>query len=485
MIAALTRLPRWTKIGLAAVVVLYVALAVYQGFTLRIAGAADSYAHLDYVWQLWKGHLPDGIGYELQGRRAPSETARHLTAAHPPLFYLILVPLIGPILATGNWELATAVARYFDGALGLMILLLLAWAAWRLGGRLRNQLVVVVPAFGVLIVPFIRIAADNYNDVLLVVFSTIALTLSCLLVKEGPNVRYQVIIVVVSLLGMSTRATYIVTLGVAMLAILAAYLIHRGTATVASRLTRTLGWWSATSVIIIAGIGWFYVRNYQASGSWFRSRPAAAVKDREYKSLLDNITNIDFYSVVPSRLLGFRQWDGFLPINIWLSTAISAVCVIGLVVWLRRRKPRVLPLGARAARDPRRTVILLLLALQLLGLYAMQLQHAIGWGNINPRYFLPGLFLFAFILGIGSLAWPRLRGQLAAVLIGIFAISGMFDTIWYNSRFGDSTSAPLVLGIGAIAAGCCVAIALALWNLTRATPELPTGPAILPVELVR
>ena len=467
----------WVKIGLLAVIVLYFAMVLYQAISLRIGGAADSYAHMDYVWQVFNGHLPTGYGYELEGRRGPSETERHLTAAHPPLFYVILAVIVGPILATGDWELATVVARGFNIILGFGVLIAIAWAAWRLGGALRNQLVIVAPAMGVLVVAFIRVAGDNYNDILVVLLGTIALTVACIILKEGPATRYLVVLVVVSVLGMATRATYIATFGLTMLALAAAVIIHLPTMSLRRRIAKIAVWWATTAVLVIASIGWFYLRNQEASGSWFRSRPKQAVIARDYKSLTDNLTNPEFYTIVPGRLLGIRNWDGILPINYGLSLAISIVCIIGLVVWLRR--------GARWRRVTRSApsiAIVALLAVQMLALYVMQLQHATGWGNLNPRYFLPGLLVTALILAIGSLAWRRLRGLLASAIIGVMAVSGMIDSVWYNSRFNDDPSLPTFLILGSVAGVCTIVVAVALFRLTRVQPT--PADELIPVERV-
>jgi len=457
----------WVKVGLLAVIVLYFAMVLYQAISLRIGGAADSYAHMDYVWQVFNGHLPTGYGYELEGRRGPSETERHLTAAHPPFFYAVLAVIVGPILATGNWELATVVARGVNIALGFAVLVSIAWAAWRLGGALRNQLVVVAPAMGVLVVAFIRVAGDNYNDILVVLLGTIALTVACIILKEGPATRYLVVLVVVSVLGMATRATYIATFGLTMLALAAAVFIHFPTLPLRRRIAKVALWWVTSAVLVISSIGWFYLRNQEASGSWFRSRPKQAVISRDYKSLWDNLSNPEFYTIVPGRLLGIRNWDGILPINYGLSLAISVVCLVGLVVWLLKGSR-----WRRVASSAPSIAIVALLTVQMLALYVMQLQHATGWGNLNPRYFLPGLLVTALILAIGSLAWPRLRGLLATAIIGIMAVSGMVDSIWYNSRFNDDPSLPTFLILGSVAGVCTIVVAVALFRLTakQSTP---------------
>ena len=455
------QIPTLVRIGLIAVVALYLVLAIYQAVTIRIAGAADSYGHLDYIWQVFNGHLPDGYGYELDGRRGPSETDRHLTAAHPPLYYALLAPLLGPLLAAGNWELATAIARGINIVFGLGVLVTLAWAGWRLGGRLRSTLVLVVPAIGVLIVPFMRIAGDNYNDVLAILFSTIALTVSCIILREGPSVRWGVILILLSVAGMATRSTYIATLGLSMLALAAAYVMHRPDISLGRRIGRIVGWWAATAVAVIGSIGWFYLRNFVASGSWFRSRPQQPVRGREYHSVLDNLTNIDFYLIVPSRLLGIKQWNGLLPINIHISILVSAVCLVGLIVWLTR--------GGRWARiisTPSSRAIALLALAQVLALYVMQLQHATGWGNLNPRYLLPGLLVFAFLLALGATAWPQLRGQLAVGIVGILALAGMVDAIWFNERFGFEPSLKVLAAFGAIAVAALVVLSIVLFRIT-------------------
>jgi len=127
-----------------------------------------------------------------------------------------------------------------------------------------------------------------------------------------------------------------------------------------------------------------------------------------------------------TRLLGFRDWQGFLPINGFVSSAIVIVCVVGCAWWFGSSSRWRRVLSSVASR-----VIVALFVVQGIGLYAMQLQHATGWGNINLRYFLPGLMLFGVILATGSLAWPRLRGQLAVVIMALLALGAIGDIVWF------------------------------------------------------
>jgi hypothetical protein len=138
-------------------------------------------------------------------------------------------------------------------------------------------------------------------------------------------------------------------------------------------------------------------------------------------------------------------------------------------------------------RDRTARFVAVLLLAQLVGLYAMQLQHATGWGNINLRYFLPGLAVFGIALALGALRWSVLRGQLVVAIMAVFAAGAVLDVIWFSapkinsipvgnaldyfpqSVMGNGlpVAIPFVL-IGCMVIGLC-AVSAAFLTLTRST----------------
>jgi len=405
---------RWGTLGN---LILFASVSGFNAVVLPWIGAADSRFHLRYALAVFEGRLP---------------VAESIVAAHPPFYYLVVGAFAGPLMQAEHVPVATALVRIFNISLGCALILVLAWLAWNIGGRKRDALAIALPALSVLITPFVRVAGDTYNDSMATLWATTTLALAIVLLKRGPQRHLLIILAVVSVFGMSTRSTFVVSFGLAMIAVVVAFLLH-GTGSRRRRILTGAGTAAAMTATVVAAIGWFYLLNLQRSGSWFRSRPQAPFANRDYKSLGDNLTNPEYYLVTVGRLLGFRDWQGFFPFNGTVSLVISAVCLVGVIFWLRsrRREGSIIRPGAQLA-------IVILLAVQLLGLYAMQLQHATGWGNINLRYFLPGLLVLGLFLSLGALTWPRLRGQLVTLILAILAVGAAFDVLWFVTPKDDN-----------------------------------------------
>jgi hypothetical protein len=405
-------IPRVVRFGTLGNLVLFASVSGFNAVVLPWIGAADSRFHMRYMLAVWHGTLP----------------ADHsIVSAHPPFYYALFAPIVGPLLEEEHFTIAVVIVRAANIVFGAICLLVLAWAGWNLSSTRKAAFAIAVPGLAGLITPYIRVVGDTYNDGLATLFATSALAIAIVMIKRGVTRGSAITLAVVSVLGMSTRATFVVTFGLALIALIAAVLLH-GSGTRFARFKEGAASAIAIGLIVVAAIGWFYVFNMQRSGSWFRSHPAAPFAARDYASLTDNLTNPDFYLVTIARLLGFRDWVGMFPFNGTISIAISAICGIGLVFWLLTRRRWKSILSKRTD-----LLIAILLILQMLGLYAMQLQHATGWGNINLRYFLPGLLVFGVVMAIGALQWRRLRGQLVTVLMAVLGAGAALDVVWFSS----------------------------------------------------
>ncbi len=469
MIAAFRSMDRLTRIGVIAVAVLYLILAISQAITMRIEGGSDARAHLDYMYQLWHGHLPDGFGYEIVTSVTPNPDKEHLTASHPPLYYVLMLPFVAPFFAVGDWQGATVVTRIINIGFGLGVVAVLSWAAWRLGGAAKRTLAIAVPALAMLMVPFMRVAGDSYNDVLAALLSTIALAAAMIMLREGPTLRLQLAIAISAVLGVAVRATGAGTLGVVLVAILVAHLIFDTDRPVRVRLRTAALWWAGILGTVAVTIGWFFVLNQQRSGSWWRSRPQTQTQRRERQSVVDVLTNPDYYLVIPNKMLGFRGWENYGEINLIVSPILTGVCALGVIIWLVR--------GQRWRRilTDRRKLAIAVMSIGMMGALAvMQLVQANGWGNINPRYFLPGMIITGFLLAIGALAWPT-RGLVAVAVMAVLAIGGILEVRDFDYRHRVQPDALISLGTGILAGVVLLVIAVVLWKLTsrsRNTPEL-------------
>jgi hypothetical protein len=465
-------IPALVRWGLLGNVILFVCVAGFNAVVLPWIGAADSRYHMNYMTAVFNGELP---------------VSRSIVAAHPPLYYFFLSRLVGPFLVTDHFTMAVAITRVVNIGFGVLLICVLAWIGWMLGGKKRVALAIALPGLSVLVTPFVRVAGDTYNDTLATLFATTTIAITIALLKSGPTWQLTVALGVVSVLGMSTRSTFAAPLGLALIALVLAHLMH-GDGTRTRRLARGIGSAAAVAVSVALAIGWFYLLNQERSGSWFRSRPKVPFAGRDYKSLTDNLLDPDFYLVTMARLLGFRDWNGWFPYNGTVSLALSAIAITGLIVWLARGGT-----FTRIVSTTRNKVIVGYFVVLTAGLYAMQIQHATGWGNINLRYFLPGLVIIGLVLAFGTLAWPKLRGQLSVAFMSVLAIGAMCDVVWFVAPKYKQVSTENPLGFLATAVqnngvplvilpllwiGLLAGLAIVSVSLFKATAEQDHSPAL-------
>lgn len=373
-------------------------------------GTADAPQHMDYAWQLWHGDIPnywEGTKAPMKGAPAPIQ----FVSNHPPLYYALLAPIVGPLLDTGHWAMAVAAARAFSLMIGVLCVLALAWGGWVIGGKHRALFAIATPAIATSLMAF-NVAGDIMNDGLNILFATIALTLSILVVQKGLKRNYVTGLVLVSLAGMATRASFMVTLFIVLLAVMIAAQLH-SKGNFWRRLLPGIKVNAIIMTVVLVGIGWFYYHNYQLSGSPLRSRPAGSAQqllNRPYKTLHDVVTMDATWEILTTGLYG-RNWS-ILPtvagekINYWISAVMLtfiAICV-ALRTWRYRRAFTLI------------SIISIGLLLLHFGLtYGQQIAYAVGYGGINRRYLTPAWLPFGLFLAAGALYVRRLRGSAVIV----------------------------------------------------------------------
>ncbi|CAN5167140.1 hypothetical protein BH11ACT5_BH11ACT5_15090 [soil metagenome] len=413
--SAAARVARILRSPLTWVVVAFLTVSLFGIVTLPWKGTADAYDHLDYVFQVWSGHLPQPLGHEWRPAgwvlsEGQLGDGRQFASAHPPLYYLVAAAVAGGLLDSDQWRWGVLVLRLLNTAIGLGGVFVLAWAGSVLGGRYARVLRVALPAAGAFSFCYLRFSTDTYNDVPVSVLSMIAVVLGIRLLQVGFTWRTYLLLVLACTAGMGTKATFALTLAAACVAVAAGFIIHAR-----SRGLRTWGIAAAlaggVAAAPLAAFGWFYLRNIQLSGDWYRSYPKSALGGRSDKSLFDNLRNPDFYGIVPQGLIG-RGTAAFASTAELISLVIFVVgAVIGIAVVVRRRK-QVHPTLVG-------TLVVLMLALHLVGSYVLQLSHATGYGAYNWRYFLPSTITIALLV-IGGAA---VLGRASAWAIPAFTIA--------------------------------------------------------------
>lgn len=395
------KIPKAVITGIIAVIFLYTAVAGLVSTTAPWLVRGDTRQQVDYVWQVYNHKLPrfrDGIIYppfiKIWGPKKQG------VAANPPLFYLIHAPFVGPLLKQGRWQAAIALGRILNILLGVLCIFALSWAGWVYGGKRKGIFAVTVPALSVLMFRFTRLNTDYAIDVLLVFLATLSLIINYKLLQHGLQKKYLIAVAVLSVLGMATKAPYIVFLATSILAIVLASVMH-GSKTMKKNFIKGASISTILILLVLLTIGWYYYfRNYRTSGSWFSASPSTYTGGRAYRSLTDVITS--------------RKLWGLIYLNFAASQIASVVILcFSLSGTFNLTKERFV----NFAKDKARLIALSLTILALFGVFATQIKFAVGYGSINFRYILPALLPIGLFLSFGLLEFKWTRGQLVSMAV--------------------------------------------------------------------
>ena len=425
----------------------------------------DETAHLDYAYQVWTGHLPvfeDGL---VLAPEAGSVPPVQWAAQHPPLYYLVLAPVVGPLVEGGHVFAAVYAARGLNVLGAGLLVLVAAWAARR--AFPASPLLAPVTALVVGTTAWVaRVGGSGYNDVFAALLTTWLLGLAAGAVRSGLTWPRAAGLVVVSALCLGTRLHTMVMVGVLVAAVLAGVLLRtaglpgvRG-ATARGDAVRAAAVVLGVPAAVAATSGWFYLRNVALTGSVTGGHPDWAAEN------LDRVVR-----PVPEVLADAGVWTRLLAVFGHDRLPDAAVVLLLLVV------PATLAAvaGVRTARNTRlpaagRADVLLLVTggTAVAATLAMQLVYTAGGGSPHPRYLLPVIGILAMLVAQGLVSTHR-RLPWAA---GLWCAVPLIDqAIWiavsaprYAGPWpGGSLSAPG----GWVAWGfACVAVAVAVAYLS-------------------
>lgn len=399
---------KFVVMGLVAVTILYCSVAgmisiTTPAFSLR----GDTTRHVDYVWRFYNGDIPryeDKVTYQPFVDRGLDSYQN--AAANPPFFYVLHAPIVGPFLNAGQWREAIVIGRAINLVIGVLCILALAWAGWLFGGKRKELFAVAVPALATLTYWFLVLNKYYALDALIVLLVTLSFITLYKLIQHGLKPRYLIALVALSIVGMLTKATFIVMLftnciGILMACVIKDKGIQRKNLIKATYLSAIM------MVLVVLASGWFYYYwNYKTSGQWFRPfTDDTLVTGRPYKS---------FKEVLFSPILWSLPYAHLAKITV-ISTMITTFAVAGVLA-TKRISPGEL-IKSRLASWP-----VLLLAIAFAGTFATQIVHGVGYGSINFRYLLPAILPISLFLSYGLLEFERAKGQLVA--LAAIAMSG-------------------------------------------------------------
>lgn len=434
----------------------------------------DEAPHIDYAYQVWQGDLPvfeDGLEHRPDGAwLAPVQW----TAQHPPLYYLLVAPVVGPLAEAGHPVAAVYAARAVNVLLSGVLVLVAHGAARRICRP--GSTVPAVTAFVVaLMAGKSLVGGSGYNDLLAAVFVTALFGAAAVAVRRGLDARLVLVIALLTsgaaLTRLSAGVVAVVVAGVAGLAGIVRARQGRG------RWAPVAGLVVGGPAIVLAAAGWFYARNLELTGNLTGSHFDWSYENqgRSPKPLLQVLVE----AVTWLRMPNLFWWSGQQPPR--TTYVMTAMVVTALVlVWI----PAVLAL-ARAhgyrdrVRDLDRRLLLLLLVLPVVVLVAMQVVFASNGGGVYPRYLLPVLLPICLAIAAGLATRPRL-------LIPVWTVVALADLAgWVAKELTTPPAepwyyadAPVPSVVAAVLAGAAaVATARVLLERTAYRTQAPTASA--------
>jgi hypothetical protein len=463
------------RLALVCTVGAAVLLALTRLLAVAPYATGDEPAHVDYAYQVWHGRLPvfeEGLELRPAGAWIPPV---QWTAQHPPLYYLVIAPLVGPLADAGLPVAAVYAAR------GVSVLILGAlvvaawWSARQLAGS-SSPTARVLPTVTAFVVACSATAVDAgasaYNDILAAALVTLLFGLVARAVRRGLDARLVAAISVVVALCALTRTSAMIAASVCGAAAVVAGLLPRADGRRHPRASLALV--VAAPAAVAATSGWFYLRNVRLTGSVTGGHPDWAAENQN--RVVRPVREVALDPVTWERLPNLFWWDGAVPrvVAVWVLLAVPAL--LGGVYALtaaRRRTP-----AAAEARPDTRARRVLLAAFPVVAVVVavtVQLVYVSTGGGPYPRSLLPVLLPFAFAVAAGLGRWP-----LAAVALPVWTAIVLVDAgTWLAQELstpaepGRYAALPGPAAVVGCVAGAWVLAAAVLVVLTTRRPRRP------------
>ncbi len=478
----------------ATPVVLAATLFVLVAAVARIASteplsSTDESAHVDYALRVWHGQLPvlmDGVRFRPGfGHHPPVQWV----AQHPPLYYVLLAPLVGPLVDGGHPVQAVVAARVVNALVVAGIVPAAAWAASRCfpGARRLPATVAVVSAFtAVLVVQ----AGVVYNDSLAALLGALACGVAGAALRSGLTPRLLVGGALVTAAGMTTRLSFALWLVAVAVAFLLARTVRLGRLRgVGARVVAAL----VPVVAAAAASGWFWVRNTIVAGSFSgRPKPWPGWVPRAHFTDGEVATKPSFWKQLFALYRGALDLRDPVPWTL-LLVPLLLLAVAAVVLVTRRATGRRRERAVRSAEAWPRALVVAMLVTVVVLFVLVEIRYMAGGGAPINRYTLAVWVPIAVAVAAGLGA----SRHAAVVLVPAWTLLALVP-IWSLLHFEGATlvphSATLVLG-ATVLAGVLTAVTIALFVLggidglrrrgqdepaaapTPAAPTAPTAPA--------
>jgi 4-amino-4-deoxy-L-arabinose transferase-like glycosyltransferase len=457
-----TRSPRIAVIVIILAAVFATLASIAIAFGSAPLQTADETAHLDYAIELWHGHLPvfqNGLQIHPPFGQIPPV---QWVSQHPPLFYAILAPVVGPLWDAGHLWGAVVAGRSINSVIAGLTVLAIAWAASRVVPK-RPEVAALAAVIASGCGMFLLVGGAVYNDLPNVAFAALAIGVGAMALRRGLSWHVVVLGALVTAGGMLSRLSF----AAFVVAVIAAFLLAPWSRT---------GFWrgivghlvAVVSVILAPALaaGWFFLRNKRLTGSISGSHPKWAEEHigRSTHSLSEIALSKSFWES------SFALYRGHLAPTSWqqwvlLFAPLVLAIVVGVIALVRRRL--------------RFSVGGLFVVLMLVGLFiivtAAQIDYSMGGGAENSRYFLPLLPVLAIpmaigLSGLGRVIAPIVSGAWLVLAGVVWALIPNVTSQVSNSSHGLELTR-LFFGLALVALVATVAVTVLL--LVRRGPVAP------------
>lgn len=421
-IGAWTAAHPWAGFTVLCALVFVLAASTARAFTYPPLNGGDEPAHLDYVITVWHLHLPvfeNGITYH-----APfgATTPVQWVSQHPPLYYLVLAPVVGPLFDGGHPLMAVIAGRLMSALMAGGVVVASAWAAWRCfptARRLPGGVAIVTALAGMLI----QQGGSIYNDVLFVLFCALACGIAGAALRSGVGPGLFVGAALVGAAGMTTRLSFALWLVAMVVAVVLARRVRLwGLSGIWARLVAG----AAPVVAAIAASGWFYLHNKRTSGNF---------SGRHADWGIQNMGRVE--RPIPEVAFDGKFWTGLYGIYrgvlpqsdlvqwVLMILPMAIAVVVGITILVRRRRIRAVGLDARTAvtaqrRDRLSTLLIVAMFVAVSALLSVtEIDYVHGGGAPNTRYALTILPVITIAMAAGLTGWRRASGILVTVWMAV------------------------------------------------------------------
>jgi hypothetical protein len=431
-VATTLRTPPREVVGLAAVILVFIAISALFALGRPYFAGTDESSHLGYAHVVADLRLPTIDGepdvpesattWQIERASVHDDRYRAVWVAnHPPLFYATLAPAIWVSELTDPADGGLMLLRFANIACAGAALVFVYLLGVRASGGIRRIGLTSAAIAGLIgLAPAVFSLGLNDGAGFLAGSAVLWAAVRCLQAPPtGPSTRDLVALGVSCVVAAGMRAaTMIMATGVVI--VLAAVIWWRGSG--ADRRRAVVGVACAGLVAPVLVFGWFYVRNIVLYGDVGAS---AYLLDRFKRVTRGSVFAMFTEGQIWLRLFRRTTTPSTLRNNVLpgLSLIVGAT-VAGLVIALRT--------GRTADTTPDRVpgrIDRTALALVTVGIAVIVVtvaQHFSGGGMAHSRYLFPALAGFAVLIAIGvDKIWPRVAPALLVAGMAWFSIASI------------------------------------------------------------